>query len=58
MEPISESNINNVKVSRYSFLNLVSSNKKSFTKDEVKRADLAKQLYQYLGAPGYSKFIK
>ena len=40
--PIGESNINNVKVSRYSFLNLVSSNKKSFTKDEVKRADLTK----------------
>ena len=56
--PNSKVNLNNVKVSRYSFLNLVSTNKNMFTNEEIKRANLAKRLYQHIGAPWYSKFIK
>ena len=42
-------NVTNKKISAYSFLTLVKSNKENFTTREVKRADMARKFGKYLG---------
>ena len=46
------------KISNYSFLTSVSAKKEHFTKRELVNAELARDLYQQLGAPGYMKYFK
>ena len=56
--PDNEFKSNNIQVSSYSFLTLFRTNKENFTPAKVKQADLAKELYMYIGPPGYNKFIR
>ena len=51
-------NLNKRKVSDYSFLTLVKSNKAKFTKREVKMVDKAKDLYRKIVLPRYNRYIK
>ena len=45
------------RVSSYSFLTLVETNKSLYTSRQIKLADEAKRLYEHLGMPGYKKFF-
>ena len=51
-------NLINRKISAYSFLTLVKSNKANFTSRQVKRADLARKFRKYLGYPGYKRYFR
>ena len=51
-------NLLNQQISSYSFLDLVSSNKRNYTRRELNRINTAKKLYINLGMPGYNKFLK
>ena len=48
----------NKRISRYSFLALVSVNNENFTPEEVKRAGKSRDMYRYVGAMEYAKFIR
>lgn len=50
------SNNNNIDVTHYSMLNLVSTNKSNYTPREITQADAARELYQCITMPGYGKF--
>ena len=54
---LQKSNNNNKKVSAYSFLTLVKSNKSLFTSRKVKRAEIAKKFRKDLGYPGYKRYF-
>ena len=57
-KPEDNSSLLNKQISSYSFLGLVSENKSSFTRRELKRIDEARNLFIILGMPGYPKFFK
>ena len=50
------SNNNNIGVTNYSMLNLVSENEQHFTSREISLADVVCDLYQSITMPGYAKF--
>ena len=52
------SNLINKRVSSYSFLYLVSTNKSNYNRREIRRIDKAKSLYINMGMPGYKKFLE
>ena len=54
---LQKSNNNSKKVSAYSFLTLVKSNKSLFTSREVKRAEIAKKFRKGLWYPGYKRYF-
>ena len=55
---IHSNNVTNKKISAYSFLILVKSNKGNFTTREVKRADMARKFRKHLGYPGYKQYFR
>jgi len=48
----------NYSIDNYSFLTLVSENKKSFTKREIEGANKARKLYHHINMPDHNFFIK
>lgn len=48
----------NKKVTAYSHLSLVSSNKNNFTTRQIQGAERARLLYKNINMPGYTKFVK
>ena len=51
-------NDTNKKISAYSFLTLVKSNKENFTSREVKCVDMVKKFRKHLGYPGYKRYFR
>ena len=56
-KPSYNTNLTNNKIPNYSCLTLGETNKKDFTRYEVKRAEKFKDLYINLGMPGYRRFF-
>ena len=46
------------KISGYSFLSLVKGNKANFTRSEISKADMARDMYRKVGIPGHQNFFK
>ena len=44
------------KISGYSFLSLVKGNKANFTRSEISKADMARDMYRKVSMPGYQHF--
>ena len=42
----------------FTFLTLISENRSNYSKHELQRADIAKDVHLKIGYPGYQKFLK
>jgi len=51
-------NLTNKRISSYTFLSLVSTNKSNYTRQELDRVDASKKLYIKLGMPGIRSLSK